>query len=149
VVTGIVDGVPVEIARHRKSTPGSPVIVDEHYPESARGPRPEADERRGGGVPGDRPRRVGLAGGGRSRRSPRHRLQEAEAGALAKLRGTAVVDRALGTAALAGRFADADLRSILDHQAFYDGPAAPVRAGEDHSLQPGTGAWSGFGHGRP
>lgn len=69
----------------------------------------------------------------------------AEAVALAKLRGAGAVDRALGTAAMAGRFAQSDLRSILDHQAFYEGPAAPSRPGEHHSLQPGTGAWSGFG----
>jgi transposase len=146
VVTGIVDGVPVEIARHRKSRPGSPVIVDEHYPESARG-----SGRRSRRTP---PRRRSWRSAA-ARRTGWRRLppkacaaspsKMAEAVALAKLRGTAAVDRALGTAALAGRFADADLRSILDHQAFHDGPAAPVRPGEDHSLQPGTGSWAGFG----
>jgi hypothetical protein len=69
----------------------------------------------------------------------------AEAVALAKLRGPGPVDRALGTAALAGRFAAADLRSILDHQTLGDEQSPPSRAGEDHSLQPGTSAWSGFG----
>jgi hypothetical protein len=69
----------------------------------------------------------------------------AEAVALAKLRGQGAVDRALGTAALAGCFAEHDLHSILDHQLHQDGPAAPSRAGEHHSLQPGTGGWSGFG----
>ncbi|GAA2052228.1 hypothetical protein GCM10009839_69430 [Catenulispora yoronensis] len=39
VVTGIVDGTPAKIARHHRSTPGNPVILDEHYPESARGAR--------------------------------------------------------------------------------------------------------------
>lgn len=55
VVTGIVEDVPVEIARHRRSSPGSPVI------------------------------------------------------------------------------------------AYQDGPVSPTRAREDHSLQPGTSGWSGFG----
>ena len=69
----------------------------------------------------------------------------AEAVALAKLRGTGAVDRALGAAAMAARFADADLRSILDHQTFHENPAAPSRATEHHSLQPGTEARTGFG----
>jgi hypothetical protein len=66
-----------------------------------------------------------------------------EAVALAKLHGAADVDRARGTAALAGRFADNDLLRLLAHQR--DDDAAPTRASETHSLQPGTSAWSTFG----
>ena len=74
----------------------------------------------------------------------RVRSKMAEAVAFAKLHGTAAVDQALGTAALAGRFADDDLGSILAHQ--HDGPTSrPVRAGDQHSLQPGTGSWAHFG----
>jgi hypothetical protein len=73
------------------------------------------------------------------------RAKMAEAVSLAKLRGAAQVDRALGTAAMAGRFSDSDLRSILEHQAYQEGPASPTRASESHSLQPGTSAWSRFG----
>lgn len=69
----------------------------------------------------------------------------AEAVSLAKLRGQEAADRALGTAAAAGRFNESDLRSILDHQAYQDSPITPSRASEDHSLQPGTRGWSGFG----
>jgi hypothetical protein len=47
-------------------------------------------------------------------------------------------------AAVAGRLADKDLPSILDCKAVQD-PAVPVRRGEGHSLQPGTGTWSAFG----
>jgi len=54
----------------------------------------------------------------------------AEAVALAKLRGQGAVDRALGTAAMAARFAGADLRPILDHQSLHDAPTSPSRAGE-------------------
>jgi hypothetical protein len=67
----------------------------------------------------------------------------AEAVALAKLHGVAQVDQALGTAALAGRFADNDVIRILAHQREND--AEPTRASETHSLQPGTSAWSTFG----
>ncbi|MBB5803354.1 hypothetical protein F4560_003122 [Saccharothrix ecbatanensis] len=55
--------------------------------------------------------------------------------ALAKLHPAAEVDQALGTAAIAGRFAENDLIRILAHQAGRD-QAEPTRAGEAHSLQP-------------
>jgi transposase len=146
VVTGIVGGAAVEVCRHQRSTPGNPVILDEHYPRSARGarvptPTNAAEEAFLALGPGARSWLEEAAAEG-----VRHIASKmAEAVALAKLRGVGAVDRALGTAAMAGRFNDADLRSILEHQAFHDAPAAPSRPGEDHSLQPGTGAWSGFG----
>lgn len=68
----------------------------------------------------------------------------AEAVALSKLYSAAEVDRALGTAAVTARFADKDLLSILDYQAVH-GLAEPVRRSENHSLQPGTSAWSALG----
>jgi hypothetical protein len=68
----------------------------------------------------------------------------AEAVALSKLYPGDEVDRALGTAAVTGRFAEKDLFSILDYQAGAGGAEA-TRAGEDHSLQPGTSAWANFG----
>jgi len=68
----------------------------------------------------------------------------AEAVASAKLHGAAVVDQALGTAALAGRFGDQDLAAIITYQ--QAGPAgAPTRASQAHSLQPGTAGWAHFG----
>lgn len=42
------------------------------------------------------------------------------------------------------RFSDRDLISILDYQATYE-HAEPVRRSENHTLQPGTAAWSTFG----
>lgn len=146
VITGIVGGVATEIFRHQRSTPGNPVILDEHYPTSARGvrvptPTNAAEEAFLGIGPGAASwLEEAAAEGVRGIAS-----KMAEAVALAKLRGAGAVDRALGTAAMAGRFAESDLRSILDHQVIHDAPAAPSRPGEDHSLQPGTGAWSGFG----
>ena len=74
----------------------------------------------------------------------RPRPKMAEAVALAVLHGTAGVDWALGHAAVLGRFGDGDLASIVAHQAAAgDGPTR--RASEDHTLQPGTSAWEGFG----
>lgn len=63
-----------------------------------------------------------------------------EAVALSKLYSVAEVDRALGTA----RFADKDLLSILDYQAARE-HTEPVPRSEEHSLQPGTSAWSSLG----
>lgn len=56
------------------------------------------------------------------------------------------VDQALGLAAIAGRFADNDLASILDHLATTAGTTDEVvRADESHSAQPGTHGWEVFG----
>lgn len=68
----------------------------------------------------------------------------AEAVTLAKLHPAAEVDQALGIAAIAGRFAENDLLRILTHNTGRD-TTEPSRASEDHSLQPGTSAWSSFG----
>jgi hypothetical protein len=69
----------------------------------------------------------------------------AEAVELAALAGTAAVDAALGTAALAGRFGDGDLLSITGHQCAGPGDGPATVADEAYSAQPGTSAWAGFG----
>jgi hypothetical protein len=68
-----------------------------------------------------------------------------EATQLAKLHGAAAVDDALSRAAMHGRFGDGDLASILAHLASAAGDGSLSRAGEAHSLQPGTASWEGFG----
>jgi hypothetical protein len=70
-----------------------------------------------------------------------------EALTLAKLFDPAEVDWALGHAAVHGRFAEADLASILDHHAGARSGEhdASHRAGEDHSLTQGTAGWAGLG----
>jgi hypothetical protein len=64
---------------------------------------------------------------------------------FATIVGTARVDQALGLAAAAGRFDEADLGSILDHLAGRGAPSDLVRVNEAHSVQPGTGSWERFG----
>src|SRR5947208_1981408 len=73
----------------------------------------------------------------------RVRRKMAEAVDLAKLHGTAEVERALGTCAEAGRFGDGDLASILAHQ--QQATVIPLhrRASEDSSLQRSTRSWEG------
>ena len=56
-----------------------------------------------------------------------------------------MVDQALGLAATAGRFAEDDLASILDHLAGAGAAGDVVRADEAHSAQPGTSGWEVFG----
>ncbi|MGH3748420.1 MAG: IS21 family transposase [Micromonosporaceae bacterium] len=147
IVTAVGERGPAEVARHRRSTPGTPVISDEHYPprentDGERTPKPTSAEEAAFLAlgPGAASWLVEAAQVGARRIRPKM----AEAVALAKLHPAAEVDRALGTAAIAGRFADNDLIRILTHQAGRE-VAEPTRAGETHSLQPGTSAWSKFG----
>jgi hypothetical protein len=69
----------------------------------------------------------------------------AKAVELAAVVGANRVDDALGLAAIAGRFADNDLVSIVDHLAGAGAPGDVVVADENHSAQPGTGSWGRFG----
>lgn len=148
IVTAVdADGAAAEAARHRRGRPGTPVINPRHYPQRAnpggdRTPRARSAEEAAFLMlgPGAASWLVEAAAAG----TRRVRAKMAEAVALAKLHSAQQVDRALGTAAATGRFADKDLLSILDYQAgLADGE--PTRATEAHSLQPGTSAWAAFG----
>jgi hypothetical protein len=137
---------PAEVARHQRGTPGNPQIRDEHYPD-----RPEAGQRLPQPTSPQEAAFLALGEGASqwlveaaAAGTRRIRAKMAQAVALAKLHGADAVDRALGTAAVAGRFLDGDLRAILDHQR-HGSVRPPVQRGEDHSLQPGTSAWARFG----
>ena len=143
-------GGPREVARHRLTTPGRPSIQDEHYPPRPSGalerrPRARSEEERAFLGLGDGAEvwliQAGAAGAQRVRR------KMAEAVDLAKLHGTAEVDRALSACAQAGRFDDGDLASILAHHRQQAGGELilfPARS-EDHSLQRSTSSWEGLG----
>ncbi|MEP6816436.1 MAG: IS21 family transposase, partial [Marmoricola sp.] len=139
---------PVEVARHRRASPGSPKITPEHFPPvpaGALGRRPRA--KNAADVEflalgeGAHMWLVEAAAAG----STKMRVKMVQALALAKLFDPAEVDWALGHAAVHGRFAEADLASILDHHARAH-TGEHRRAGEDHSLTQGTSAWAGLGH---
>lgn len=150
VVVGRRSGGLTEVVRHELSTPGHPRITDDHYPNHPKGNgppvrevRPRTDAERSFVDLGDgaeRWLREACATG-----VSRIRAKMADAVSLAALVGTEEVDRALGTAALAGRFADGDLASIVEHLSRHEAAADLVVADEAHSAQPGTGAWEGFG----
>jgi hypothetical protein len=135
-----------EIARHRLSTPGSPSILDEHYPHHPGGneprqprPRPQTQAEAEFLAIGDGARRW-LAEAAASG-TARIRSKMARAVELAAVVGAARTDAALGLAAIAGRFADGDLASIIDHLAAEREIGEVVIAGEAHSVQPGTSGW--------
>jgi transposase len=141
----------VEVARHRLSTPGRPRIDLAHYPDHPqrpdghpRAPRAKATTPAEKAFlalgPGAHAWLVEAAASG----AQRVRAKMADAVELAALVGPAEVDAALGVAAAAGRFAETDLLSIVEHRAAGAPTADLVHADETHSAQPGTATWAGF-----
>jgi transposase len=137
-----------EVARHDLLGPGQASIKDQHYRRHrrthnplARTPRPSnASERDFLGLgEGAKLYLVEAAAIGARRIEARM----AEAVTLAALHGPDTVDRALGTAAMVGRFETGDLGSIIVHGA----AAAPRPPGPppEHSLAAGTAGWSALG----
>ena len=135
---------PVEVARHQVTTPGSPRVDDAHYPPAPPGAlnrmpkaRTTAEAQFLGIGDGAGLWLAEAAAGGASR----VRAKMAQAVQLAALHGAAGVDRALGQAAAAGRFAGADLAAILAHQASA-AAGEPSRATGQSSLAQGTAGWA-------
>ena len=143
VVVHLGPGGAREVARHRLTTPGNPRIDPAHYPERTSDPlhprpRPASPEETSFLELGDGAERwliLAAASGAERIRTKIRRATE-----LAALVGMTSVDRALGLAAEAGRFADGDLESILDHLRLMGDRTAPLE-GSDDTLQPGTSAW--------
>jgi transposase len=149
IITAIDDDGPREVARHHRASRDNPAagINDEHYPPRDtdplnREPRPRSAEEAAflaiGSGAIDWLKQAATEGAGRVR------SKMAEAVTLTKLYGAEAVDRALSSAAVAGRFAEGDLAAILSYQRHH-AVSTSVRASETHSLQPGTAAWSAFG----
>ena len=135
---------PAEVARHLATSPGSPRLDESHYPPAPPGalnrePKPrtaaEAEFLALGDGAGLWLAEAAAAGASRVRSKMARAVQ------LAALHGTEPVDRALGQAAAAGRFADGDLAALLAHQASA-APGETTRAGESRTLAQGTGGWA-------
>ncbi len=138
---------PVEVARHARATPGTPRITDAHFPPQPEGPlerKPRAKNPAEAEFldlgEGARLWLIEAAAAG----TPRMLVKMTQALALARLFDPVQVDWALGHAAVHGRFAEADLSSILDHHARQPG-TGEHRASEDRSLTQGTSAWARLG----
>ena len=150
VIVARTDAGLAEIARHARSTPGQPRVDPAHYPD-----HPDGRGARGARLrPVERGELAFLALGAGAETwlveaatsgTVRVRSKMARAVELAALVGTGRVEAALAVAASAGRFAEDDLASILDHQASGSAETGLARADEAFSVQAGTGAWSGFG----
>jgi len=147
VIVHLGEAGPVEVARHPRATPGSPAVDDAHFPPAPSG----ALERQPRAKNAAEAEFLALGEGARlwlteaaAAGTTKMRVKMAEAVSLAKLFDPADVDWALGHAAVHGRFAEADLPSILGHHA--GGAVSQVhRAGEDRSLTQGTSAWAALG----
>ncbi len=147
VIVHVSPGGPVEVARHARATPGSPKLDDAHFPPAPAGALGRAPKARSAAEA----EFLALGEGAHlwlteaaAAGTTKMRVKMAAAVTTAKLLGATEVDRALGHAAVNARFAEADLASILDHQA-RTRPGQLHRAGEDHSLTQGTGNWAAFG----
>jgi transposase len=134
----------VEVARHQRSTPGTPRIDDSHYPPRPAGPL----NRQPTATNATEAEFLAIGDGARmwlleaaSTGTARVKVKMADAVTLARLHGAARVDWALGHAATYDRFAEGDVASILAAH-----PAGEHRSADDsYSLQSGTRAWDGFG----
>lgn len=137
---------PAEIARHTRSTKGHPRINPDHYPARStipgRTPKPVTPEERAFLAIGDGAREWLLEAA--TVGTSRMRVKMSDAIQLAQLLGNDPVDRALGQAAMAGRFAERDLGEIIDYLQHHDNPDIH-RAGEDASLQTGLAGWKVMG----
>jgi hypothetical protein len=139
---------PVEVARHARTTPGTPRLDDTHFPPPPAGPLGRAPKARTAAEAqflalgaGAALWLVEAAAAG----CPRMRTKMAQAVELAALGDRATVDRALGQAATAGRFGHDDLTAILAHQATTTSNTGTHHAGEGNSLAQGTAGWAGLG----
>lgn len=151
VICHLTDTGPVEVARHRRATPGTPILDDTHFPPAPAGalertptPKSVADSEFLALGEGARIWLVEAAHAGTSKM----RVKMAAAVQLARLFNPADVDWALGHAAVHGRFAEADLASILDHHRSRPDPQQ-LQASEDQSLTQGTSGWATFGTTNP
>ena len=147
VVCALDAGGPIEVARHRRTTPGSPAIDDAHFPD-------HHDK-----VPGDYRLRARTAaeqaflaiGAGAAVwlkeaaavGTERINQKMAHAVELSALATGADVDWALGHAAVHGRFATGDLDSILAAKGI---DVTRGRTSESTSLAQGTSGWNTLGN---
>lgn len=146
VIVHVGAGGPVEVARHALARPGSPAILDAHFPDHQQKvpgdykpvPRSKAEAEFLGIGAGARTWLLEAAAAG----AQRINVKMAEAVALAKIAGADEVDKALGVAAIHHRFAHGDLASLLNAGGNRDGLRT---AAEDKSLTQGTAGWAGLG----
>lgn len=145
VIVHVGDDGPVEVARHRKRDAGV-VVNGAHYPDREeyipgfKKPRAKTPTEAQFLAVGDGAARWLQEAA--SNGVEQIQVKMAQAVQLAKLQGHAVVDHALGLAAINSRFAHGDLRSIVESGMR---PSSHYQAPEERSLAQGTKSWAGFG----
>ena len=144
---------PVEVARHARTRPGTPAIIDAHFPPAPAGAlervirptnRAEAEFLALGAGAALWLKEAAAAGTNKIR----HKMERAAT--LAKVLGNDVVDQGLGAAAVHQRFTHEDLVSIITNTATGQPPSTIGATGHTVTdpgrwLSQGTSAWSGFG----
>lgn len=150
IITHVGPDGPVEVARHQRAIPGTPQLTEHHFPTPPAG----ALERAPKAKTAAEAEFLGLGEGARlwlveaaAAGAGKMRVKMAAAVQLARLFTPGEVDWALGHAAVHGRFAEADLASILDHHRHQQTRAGELRASEDRSLTQGTNTWAHYGTG--
>jgi hypothetical protein len=131
-----------EVARHRAGSSGDLIIDDRHYPprrvSPERAPKASNAQEEAFLALGVGARRYLAEMAANGVRGITERMDNALVLSRSVDRG--LLDEALGLCALSGRFEAGDLASVLAAR-----PGPLHRIGEEHSLQPGTKAWEGFG----
>lgn len=146
VIVAGVGSSAAEVARHDLVAAGQTSIDDGHYPERSqhpldRAPKPTKESEATFLALGEGATRYLVEAAAVGTRRLEKKM--ADAVTLAALHGAGTVDRALGIAAIAGRFSEGDLESIIVHASGETrGVAVPPA---EHSLAVGTGGWSGIG----
>jgi transposase len=153
----------VEVARHKASVPGRPMIDLGHYPGhpqspsgAPRAPRPRARSRAEEAFLRIGPAAEAWLCQACAQGVERIESKMRDAVDLAALHGAAVVAEAVERAFLAGRWGGGDIAAITEFLVAGGGTAhaaepGPLdgRPGRPETLQPGTSAWAGFAPGGP
>jgi hypothetical protein len=150
VIVHVGDAGPVEVARHKLTRPGTPAIIDTHFPPAPAGalervirPTNQAEEEflaLGAGA-ALWLKEAAAAGTGKIR----HKMERAVT--LAKVLGTDEVDKGLGSAAVHQRFTHEDLLSIVNTAGGKSHTTSATHTVTDQGqwLSQGTSGWANFG----
>jgi hypothetical protein len=150
IIVHVGDGGPVEVARHKLTRPGTPAIIDDHFPPAPAGalermirPTNKAEEEFLGLGAGAALwlKEAAAAGTGKIR----HKMERAVT--LAKVLGADEVDKGLGAAAVHQRFTHEDLLSIVNTGNATSHTTSTTHTVTDQGqwLSQGTGGWANFG----
>lgn len=149
IIVHVGDAGPVEVARHKLTRPGTPAIIDTHFPQAPAGPLERVIR------PTNKAEEVFLALGAGAAlwikeaaaagtQKIRHKMERAVT--LAKVLGADEIDKGLGAAAVHQRFTHERLLSIVNTGGGTD-HTTTIHTVTDQGqwLSQGTGSWANFG----